>query len=174
MLFSGNRIRKSGKDAEKAFFEAYVAWMQAFIAFTAGKKEFICDWRGKQDGAGAATFFAAQCTGSPAPVQAPAAAKEEVKTAAAPAKATPAKSAAPAKKAPAEPVKKMNGSVWVVENWTDETLHFEDPDEQTVNLRISFAFFNCNNCKIKIVGKCQNVKLNACKKTQIITDMLVS
>ena len=68
----------------------------------------------------------------------------------------------------------MNGNVWVVENWTDETLHFEDPDENTVSLRISFAFFNCNNCKIKIVGKCQNVKLNSCKKTEIITDMIVS
>ena len=85
MLFNGNRVRKNGKDAEKAFFEAYFAWMKAFIAFTLGKKDFICDWRGKQDGAGAAAFFASQFTGSSAPAQAPTAAKEEVKTAPAPA-----------------------------------------------------------------------------------------
>ena len=146
--------------------------MQAFIVFLVGKKEFICDWRGKQDGAGAAAFFAAQSTGTP--VQATAALKEEAKTAATPAQTAPAKSAAPAKKPPAAPIKKMNGYVWQVENWTDETLHFEDPDENLVNLRVSFSFFNCNNCKIKIVGKCQNVKLNSCKKTEIVTDMIVS
>ena len=66
MLFFGNRIRKNGKDAEKAWFEAYFAMMQAFVAFIGGKKEFICDWRGTQDGSGAAAFFAAQSSGSSA------------------------------------------------------------------------------------------------------------
>ena len=101
VLFYGNRIRKKGKDAEKDWFEAYATWMSAFIAFVRERKEGICDWKGTQDGAGAAAFFAAQAQGSgssastaPATTPAP---EEEKKVAAAPAKAAPAKPAAGAK-----------------------------------------------------------------------------
>ena len=58
VLFYGNRIRKKGKEAEKAWFEAYNAWMTAHIAFIRERKEHICDWKGTQDGAGAAAFYA--------------------------------------------------------------------------------------------------------------------
>ena len=60
VLFYGNRIRKKGKDAEKEWFEAYATWMSAFIAFVRERREGICDWKGTQDGAGAAAFYAAQ------------------------------------------------------------------------------------------------------------------
>ena len=59
VLFYGNRIRKKGNDAEKAWFEAYASWMAAFIAFIRERREYICDWKGTQDGAGAAAFHAA-------------------------------------------------------------------------------------------------------------------
>ena len=58
VLFYGNRLRKKGSDAEKAWFEAYSAWMTTFIAFIRERRESICDWKGTQDGAGAAAFFA--------------------------------------------------------------------------------------------------------------------
>ena len=58
MLFYGNRIRKKGKDAEKAWFEAYNGMMEAFVKFIGDRRESICDWTGTQDGAGAAAFYA--------------------------------------------------------------------------------------------------------------------
>lgn len=39
---------------------------------------------------------------------------------------------------------------------------------------MSFAFFNCNKCKIEIVGKCQNVNIQSCKDTELHIDQVVS
>ena len=58
ILFNGNRIRKKGNEAETEWFEAYFKIAQAVIAFKNERAETICDWRGTQDGAGAAAFFA--------------------------------------------------------------------------------------------------------------------
>lgn len=63
VLFYGNRIRKKGKDEEKAWFEAYNGMMQALKTFLITKKETICDWTGRQDSSGAAAFFTSQCSG---------------------------------------------------------------------------------------------------------------
>ena len=120
VLFYGNRIRKKGKDAEKAWFEAYFTLMQGHIAFIRERREWICGWKGTQDGAGAAAFFASQCTGSSsatpsAPTPVAAAAPEEEKKAAPP---KPAPVKAPAgKKPPAPPVRTLKGNKWVVENF---------------------------------------------------------
>ena len=173
VLFYGNRIRKKGNDAEKEWFEAYNTWMTAFITFIRERKENICDWKGTQDGAGAAAFFAQQTTsvgGASATPAAAAKAPEEEKKAA-PAKPAPAKPAA-GQKAPAEPSKKKVQSKWVYENYTNETIVISDPDE--VNRRISFDFYNMNKCNIKIVGKCQNISVQSCKGTTLEVDQLVS
>lgn len=53
ILFYGNKIRMSDKAAEKAWFEAYFAIVKAFKTLIASKKDTICSWRGKEDGAGA-------------------------------------------------------------------------------------------------------------------------
>jgi hypothetical protein len=66
----------------------------------------------------------------------------------------------------------MTGYRWVIENWTNETFHFEDEEE--VNKRVSFAFYNCNDCKIEIVGKCQNVSIQKSKKPEITVDKVIS
>ena len=172
VLFYGNRTRKKGTDAEKAWFEAFFTWMSTFIAFVRERREHICDWKGTQDGAGAAAFFASQSSGSSTAVSTPAAsAPAEEKKVAAPAKPAPAK-AAPGKKAPAAPLKELRGNKWVVENYTNETIRFDDPDE--VNKRVSFEFFNCNKCTIQIVGKCQNISVQSCKGSTIETDKVVS
>ena len=149
--------------------------MSAFIAFVRERKEYICDWKGTQDGAGAADFFAAQASGNgssastaaatPAPV-------EEEKKVAAPTNPAPAKAAAGAK-APAEPTKRKQGmNKWIYENYTNETIVIDDPD--VVNNRVSFTFFNMNKCNIKLVGKCQNISVQSCKGTTLETDMVVS
>ena len=171
VLFYGNRIRKKGKDSEKAWFEAIYALMQAHIAFVRERREWICGWKGTQDGAGAAAFYASQITGSatpsaPTPTPAAAAAPEEEKKAAPP-KPAPAKVPA-GKKPPAPPVRTLKGNKWVVENYVNETIRFDDPDE--INKRVSFEFFNCNKCKIELVGKCQNISVQSCKQTSISTD----
>ena len=46
VLFYGNRIRKKGKDAEKAWFEAFITFTLAFIGFVRERREYICDWKG--------------------------------------------------------------------------------------------------------------------------------
>lgn len=173
MLFFGNRIRKKGKEEEQAWFEAYFAWMTAHIAFVRERKEYICDWKGTQDGAGAAAFYASQGAGSGASVASttPAAKPEEEKKVAAPAKPAAGKGAAGAKK-PAEPAKTKRGNMWEYANYTNETIILDDPD--LVNKRMSFQFFNCNKCQVKIVGKCQNISIQSCKNTKFETDMVVS
>lgn len=47
-------------------------------------------------------------------------------------------------------------------------------DEDEVNKRVSFAFYDCNKCNIKIVGKCQNISVQSCKGTTLEVDRLVS
>jgi len=47
--------------------------------------------------------------------------------------------------------------MWEYANYTNETITLDDPD--LVNKRISFQFFNCNKCQVKIVGKCQNISI---------------
>ena len=153
VLFYGNRIRKKGKEPEKVWFEAFNAWMTAFIAFIRERREYICDWKGTQDGAGAAAFYASQSSaGSATAASTPAASAPAEEQKAAPAKAAPAKAAAASKKAPAAPSRELRGNKWVVENYTNETIRFDDPDQ--VNKRVSFEFFNCNKCTIQVVGKC--------------------
>ena len=146
--------------------------MSAFIGFVRERREYICDWKGTQDGAGAAAFFASQAGGgAPASSTTAAPAKEEEKKAA-PAKPAPAKPAAAGQKAPAQPKKSKQGSKWVYENYTNETLVIDDEDE--VNKRVSFAFYDCNKCNIKIVGKCQNISVQSCQGTTPEVDKLVS
>lgn len=175
VLFYGNRIRKKGKAEETEFFEAFYSLFTAVTGFLKEHKETICDWKGTQDGAGAAAFYNAECSGGgtittpEAPAQVTAAPVEEEKKQA-PAKAAPAKAAGA--KAPAAPIKEKRGAQWVCENFTDETIRFDDPEE--VNKRVSFAFFNCNKCKIELVGKCQNVNIQSCKNTEIHVDRVVS
>lgn len=127
VLFYGNRIRKKGTDAEKEFFEAFYSLFTTVTGFLKDRKENICDWKGTQDGAGAAAFFTAECgsgssstTAAPAQATAPAEEKKE-----APAKAAPAKAAPKAAKAP---VREKRGAQWVCENFTNETIRFDDPD----------------------------------------------
>jgi len=86
VLFYGNRIRKKGKDEEKVLFEAFYDVFSSFVNFLKERKETICDWRGTQDGAGAAAFFASECSGAgatpnpnPQPVTVPKAAPAEEK-----------------------------------------------------------------------------------------------
>ena len=172
VLFYGNRIRKKGNDAEKEWFEAYFVWMQALIGFVRERREYICDWKGTQDGAGAAAFYASQLSGSGTPTTTPKpAAKPEEEKKAAPVKAAPAKAAAAAKK-PAEPSKTKKGNLWSYENYQNETITIDDPD--VVNKRVSFMFFNCNKCQIKLVGKCQNINIQSCKNTKFEVDKVVS
>ena len=45
----------------------------------------------------------------------------------------------------------------VFENYTDDTI--EISDEREMNKRVSFEFFNCNKCTIKMIGKCQNISI---------------
>jgi len=170
VLFYGNRIRTKGKAPEQEWFEAFYSLVGAFKTFLNERKETICDWKGTQDGAGAAAFFESQGSGATtaSPVTATAAPEEK--------KQPPAKAAAAAKpagaKAAAAPLTELRGSKWVVENYTGETIRFDDPDQ--VHKRVSFDFFNCNRCKIEIVGKCQNVCIQNSKNTALHTDKLVS
>ncbi len=152
ILFNGNRIRKDGKEEEKAWFEAFIQLLMAVKKFVEDKADHICDWRGTQDGAGAAAFFQSQCgsTGSQPTQPTPAAAAPEEKKVA-PAKPAPAK-AAPGKKAPAPPSKTRVNNTWKIENYTDETIRFDDDDD--INKRVSFDLYNCNNVKLELVGKC--------------------
>ncbi len=57
VLFYGNRVRAKGKDAEKACFEAFVVVMSTFITFLTERKDRICEWTGKQNGAEAQAFY---------------------------------------------------------------------------------------------------------------------
>ena len=59
-----------------------------------------------------------------------------------------------------------------MENWENETIVFDDEDE--VHKRISFAFYNCNKCTIKIVGKCMSIGVQNCKGTTFDIDMVIS
>lgn len=172
MLFNGNRIRKKGKDNEKELFEAYFALFQAHKAFIKERKEYICDWRGKQDGAGAAAFCASQSDAAPSTAPSTPSAAATPTPAAEEKKAAPAK-AAPAKAAPKQkvPLRERRGPKWVCENFTNETIIFEGDD---IDKRTSFDFFNCNNCVIELRGKGQYISVQSCKKTEIKVDKVIS
>merc|ERR1712060_781778 len=64
VLFYGNRTRKRGEDAEKAWFEQFYVLFTAITKFLSDRKETICDWTGTQDGAGAKAFFESQQSGA--------------------------------------------------------------------------------------------------------------
>ena len=172
VLFNGNRIRTKGKDAEKEVFEAFFALLEKHISFIKERKEYICDWRGKQDGAGAAAFLTSQ-SGDSATASTPAAsgaakptpAPEEVK------KAAPAKPAAKAGPKPKVPVRERRMNKWVVENFTNETITFGEDD---VDKTTSFDFFNCNGCTIDFVGKCMSISMQSCKNTTMKVDRVIS
>ena len=116
--------------------------MQAFKEFFSSKRDYICSWRGKEDGAGAEAFFKAQSSGGAA-ASTSAAPKEEVKSAAA--SAAPAKAAAN-KPSLKEPTKKLvMGKQWMVQNFKNENMVFTGKD---VSTGMRFCFVNMENCSI--------------------------
>lgn len=167
VLFYGNKIRTGANEKEKAWFEAYNAAMQAFKAFLSAKREFICMWRGKEDGAGAEAFFKAQSIGGAAS-SASAAPKEESKSA--PASSAPAKAAA--KKPDVKEPKKtlVMGKKWMVQHYKGENMVFKDNE---VNTKMQFCFLGMQNCMIEIDGKCQMVNLINCKNVKLRLDKTI-
>ena len=109
--------------------------MNAHKDFIGERKSYICDWRGKEDGAGAQAFYNQHAGGSSAAKPTPAAAPEE-KKAAAPAKA------APKAAAPKQPSKVKRGNKWVVEYMQDTSVEFAQDD---LGKSTTIEFFSCNN-----------------------------
>ena len=172
VLFNGNRIRTKGKDAEKEVFEAFFALLEKHYSFIKERKEYICDWRGKQDGAGAAAFLTSQsgdnataptvaASGAAKPTPAP----EEEK------KAAPAKPAAKAAPKAKVPVRERRGNKWVVENFTNETISFGEDD---LDNRTTVDLFNCNKCTIDFVGKCMSIVVQSCTHLTMHVDRVIS
>ena len=174
VLFNGNRVRTKGKDAEKALFEAFLSLLQKHKSFIKERNSYICDWRGKQDGAGAQAFFQSQSGDSASAATTAAAATGAAKPTPAPEeekKAAPAKPAAKAGPKPKVPVRERRMNKWVIENYTNETITFGEED---VNNRTSFDFFNCNGCTIDFVGKCMSISVQSCKNTTMKVDRVIS
>ena len=143
--------------------------MTAHKSFVEERKEFICDWRGKQDAAGAQAFFTAQSGGGQA--EAPKGAATPKPAAAEETKAAPAKPAGPKKAAPKVPVKEKRGNKWVVENFSNETINF---GEDELDNRTTFEFFNCSKVEVNLVGKCQYMTIQSCKGFKIHVDKVIS
>lgn len=82
------------------------------------------------------------------------------------------------KKAPPVPLKTPNkpprleleGNKWVVENYSNESCLVIEKTE----IRHTVYIFNCNNCTIMIKGKVNAVSIDACKKTGVLIDNVVS
>lgn len=81
------------------------------------------------------------------------------------------------KKAPPVPSKtikpprlELEGNKWVVENYSNESSLVIDKTE----IRHTVYIFNCTNCTVMIKGKVNAVSIDACKKTGVLIDNVVS
>jgi adenylyl cyclase-associated protein len=74
-------------------------------------------------------------------------------------------------KAPSKPPKlALEGNKWVVENYTDESSIVIDKTE----IRHTVYIYNCTNSTILIKGKVNAISVDACKKTGVLIDSVVS
>lgn len=85
----------------------------------------------------------------------------------------PEKKAPPAvpSKIPSKPPKlALEGNKWVVENYTNESSIVIDKTE----IRHTVYIYNCTNSTVMIKGKVNAVSIDACKKTGVLIDNVVS
>merc|ERR1712062_767853 len=69
---------------------------------------------------------------------------------------------------PKEPIKKLDGKKWIIENYKNEEIHLEVKPDQRV-----YAF-NCEGTTIVINGKSNTITIDKCKKTQFVFDSVIS
>lgn len=92
--------------------------------------------------------------------------KKEVPTAGAPAKAVA--KPAPKKK---EPSSMKKGMIWEFADYNKATIKLE---EEQVDPKMTYNFFNCERCVIIIPGKIKGVMLSRCKGSKLQCDTVIS
>ena len=71
-----------------------------------------------------------------------------------------------------EPKKKFVNRMWTFENYENETIKLEGPEQ--VDKNFVYNFFSCKNCKIIIVGKIKSIQMEGCQKIELSVDTVVS
>jgi len=157
---------------DKEWYRALRVVQQDFAQFLKGNYPKVLKWEGENEDV--ESFYEASLNGarensqikapSPAPVV------EEKK--AEPVKAgAVAKAPVKATVVPKEPVKVKKGKIWECSNYKNETLKFEGSE---VDIGTGFNFFNCERCKVIIVGKFKNFMFQRCKRIQFSVEECVS
>jgi hypothetical protein len=168
MDFQGAKLTDM-KPADKEWYRALRKVHYNFAEFVKANFPKIVTWSGEIDDIesfhegsmnGAMDMFGEAVSAPSMPVVQPAPQeKKEVPTAGAPAKAVA--KPAPKKK---EPMMVKKGMIWEFADYNKATIKLE---EEQVDPKMTYNFFNCERCVIIIPGKIKGVMLSRCKGSKL-------
>ena len=172
MDFQGAKLTQTPNAYDKEWYRALRVVQQDFAQFVKGNYPRITKWEG--DNEDVESFYEGSINGArenssikaPAPTPVVEEKKAEPAKPGAVAKA-PVKAAA----VPKEPTRVKKGKILELSNYKNETLKFEGAE---VDNGTQFNFFNCEKCKVIIVGKFKNFMFQRCKRMKVFMDECIS